>query len=113
MSTQFNKPRFDWEAKITGCQEMEQFKQECTVLFQGSLSEMKDPQRAALIVNWIGRQYIMMLHFMGIMLDKPKTVFDALEGIFRPEANQTLSRFQFRSLKQKQSQTSDVYMSEL
>ena len=50
---------------------------------------------------------------MGITLDKPKTVFDALEGILRPEANQTLSRFKFRSLKQKQSQTCDVYMSEL
>ena len=55
----------------------------------------------------------MTLHSMGIMLDKPKTVFDALEGIFRPEANQTLSRFRFRSLKQKQSQTYNAYMSEL
>ena len=40
-------------------------------------------------------------------------MFDALEGIFRPEANQTLSRFKFRSLKQKQSQSCDAYMSEL
>ena len=29
--------------KNIGCQELEQFKQECTVLFQGPLSEMKDP----------------------------------------------------------------------
>ena len=40
---------------------------------------MKDPQRAGLIVNWIGSQCTMTLHSMGIMLDKPKTVFDALE----------------------------------
>ena len=74
---------------------------------------MKGPQRAGLIVNCIGRQCTMILHSMGITLDKPKTVFHALEGIFRPEANQTLSRLKFRSLKQKQSQTCDAYMSEL
>ena len=69
------------------------------MLFQGPLSEMKDPIWAGWIVNWIGRQCTMTLHSMGIMLDKPKTVFDALEGIFRPEVNQTLIRFKFRSLK--------------
>ena len=33
---------------------------------------------------------------MGITLDKLKTVFDALEGIFRQEENQTLSRFKVK-----------------
>ena len=109
---QFNKPRFDWEAKDR-LSELEQFKQECSVLFQGPLSEMKDAQKAGLIVNWIGRQCIMTLHSMGVELDRPKTVFDSLERIFRPESNQTLSRFKFRGLKQKQSQSCDSYMSEL
>ena len=58
MAMQFNKPRFDWEAKDR-LSELEQFKQECSVLFLGSLSEMKDAQKAGLIVNWIGRQCIM------------------------------------------------------
>ena len=53
MAMQFNKPRFDWEAKDR-LSELEQFKQECSVLFQGPLSEMKDTQKAGLIVNWIG-----------------------------------------------------------
>ena len=57
--------------------------------------------------------YMMTLHSMGVTLDRLKTVFDAIEGIFRPEAKQTLSIFKFRSLKQKQSQTCDAYMSEL
>ena len=109
---QFNKPRFDWEAKDR-LSELEQFKQECSVLFQGPLSEMKDAQKAGVIVNWIGRQCIMTLHSMGVELDRPKTVFDSLERIFRPESNQTLSRFKFRGLKQKQSQSCDSYMSEL
>ena len=64
---------------------------------------MKDPQKAGLIVNWIGRQCTMMLHSMNVNLDKPDTVFDTLENIFRLESNQTLSRFKFRDLKQRQS----------
>ena len=109
---QFNKPRFDWEAKDR-LSELEQFKQEYNVLFQGPLSEMKDPQKAGLIVNWISRQCTMTLHSMSVNLDKPDTVFETLENIFRPESNQTLSRFKFRGLKQCQSQSCDAYMAEL
>ena len=112
MAMQFNKPRFDWEAKDR-LSELEQFKQECSVLFHGPLSEMKDAQKAGLVVNWISRQCVMTLHSMGIELDRPKTVFDSLERIFHPESNQTLSRFKFRGLKQKATQSCDSYMSEL
>ena len=112
MAMQFNKLKFDWEAKDC-LSELEQFKQECSVLFQGPLSEMKDAHKAGLIVNWIGHQCIMTLHSMGVELDRPNTVFDSLERIFRPESNQTLSRFKFRGLKQKQSQSCDSYMFEL
>ena len=93
MSMQFNKPRFDWEVKDQ-LLELKQFKQEF-LLFDGPLSEMKDQQKAGLIINWIGRQCTMMLHSMGTTLDKPSTVFKTLESIFRPESNQTLSRFKF------------------
>ena len=109
---QFNKPRFNWEVKHH-LSELEQFKQECSVLFQGPLSEMIDSQKAGLVVNWIGRQCVMTLHSMGIELDSPRTVFESLEKIFKPESNQTLSRFKFRGLKQKASQTCDSYMSDL
>ena len=77
---QFNKPKFDWEAKDQ-LSELEQFKQECSVLFNRPLSEMKDQQKAGLVVNWIGCQCTMTLHSMGITLDKPKTVFDSLKSI--------------------------------
>ena len=77
---QFNKPRFDWEAEDR-LLESEQFKQECNVLFQGPLSDMKDTQKAGLIVNWISRQCTMMLHSMNISLDKLETVFETLENI--------------------------------
>ena len=112
MAMQFNKPRFDWEVK-DHLSELEQFKQECSVLFQGPLSEMKDAQKAGLVVNWIGRQCIMTLHSMGIELDKSKTVFGSLEKIFHPKSNQTLSHFKFRGLKQKATQNCDSYMIEV
>ena len=85
---QFNKPKFNWEAKDR-LSELDHFKQECSVLFHGPLSDMKDQQKAGLVVSWIGRQCTMMLHSMGTTLDKPSTVFEALENIFRPESNQT------------------------
>ena len=112
MAMQFNKPTFDWDVKDY-LSELEHFKQECSVLFQGPLSGMKDVQKAGLIVNWIGHQCIMTLHSMGVGFDRPKMVFGNLERIFRPKSNQPLSRFKFRGLKQKQSQTCDSYMSEL
>ena len=74
---------------------------------------MKDQQKAGLMVNWIGHQYTMILHSMGIILDKPTAVFDSLESISRPDSNLTLSRFKFSGIKQKQGQTCDSYMSEL
>ena len=91
---QFNKPGFNWEAKDR-LSKLEQFRQECNVLFQDPLSEMKDAKKAGLILNWIGRQCTMTLHSMGIELDRPNTVFKTLEKIFRPDSNQILSRFKF------------------
>ena len=82
LGMQFNKPRFYWDAKDR-LSELEQFRQEYNVLFQGPLSEMQDPQKAGLIVNWIGRQCTMMLQSMNVNLDKPDTVFETLESVFR------------------------------
>ena len=111
MAMQFNKPKFDWEAGTTS--ELEQFKQECSVLFDGPYSEMKDAQKVGLVVNWIGRQCTMMLYSVGIALNRPRTMFESLEKMFRPESNQTLSHFKFRGLKQESGQSCNSYMSEL
>ena len=70
MAMQFNKPKFDWEAR-DHLSELEWFKQECSVLFDGPLSEMKDAQKAGLIINWVGHKCTMMLHSMGTALDRP------------------------------------------
>ena len=43
-------------------------------------------------------------------VDTPSDVYDALEKVFRPESNQTLSQFKFRNMKQSPSQNVDSYM---
>ena len=45
--------------------------------------------------------------------NEPKEVYDALENIFRPESNATISKFQFRSLKQKSDQNVDSFLADL
>ena len=58
---QLVKPRFDWGSrdKLT---EIEQFKVDCRILFDGPLSELKDKQRAGLIVNWLGTEATQILN---------------------------------------------------
>ena len=49
---QLSKPMFDWEShdKLT---ELEQFNADCRILFDDPLSDLKDKQRAGLIVKWL------------------------------------------------------------
>ena len=46
------KPRFEWDChdRLT---ELEHFKENCQILFEGPLSDMKDKPRAGLIINWL------------------------------------------------------------
>ena len=74
---------------------------------------MKEKQRARLIVNWLGREATQILTSVESNVDTSTEVFEALEAIFRPESNQTLSRFKFRNMKQSASQNCDNYMSGL
>ena len=45
--------------------------------------------------------------------NKPREVYNALENIFRPESNATMSKFRFRSLKQKSDQNVDSFLADL
>ena len=81
--------------------------------FDGPLCDLKERQRAGLLVNWLGREATQILASVEVEISTPDEVFQALEKVFRPESNQTLAHFKFRNLKQKSSQTCDSYMSEL
>ena len=106
------KPSFDWGTrdKLT---ELEQFKADCHILFNGPLCDLKDKQRAGLLVNWLGREATQILTSVESDVSTPEEVFGMLEKVFRPESNKTLARFKFRNMKQKASQMCDSYMSEL
>ena len=91
---QLVKSRFDWKScdKLT---EIELFKADCKILFDGPLPDLKDKQRAGLIVNWLGREATQILNSVEPGINSAEEVFEALERMFRPKSNQTLARFKF------------------
>ena len=109
---QLMKPRFEWDAKDK-LTEIDQLKADCKILFDGPLSDLKDKQCAALIVNWLGREATQILNSVEAEINSTEQVFEALERVFRPESNQTLARFKFRKMQQRVAQTCDSYMSEV
>ena len=64
-------------------------------------------------VNWLGSEAGLTLHSLNLTYDEPDTIFNALREVFRPIGNRTMSRFKFKSLKQKQDATVDAYIAEL
>ena len=94
LGLQLVKPSFDWGSrdKLT---EIEQFKADCKILFDGPLSDLKDKQRACLIINWLGREATQILNSVEAEINSTEQVFEALERVFRPKSNQTLARFKF------------------
>ena len=81
---QLVKHSFDWGSrdKLT---EIEQFKANCRILFDGPLSDLKDKQRAGLIINWLGRETTQILTSVESDVNTPDEVFEILEEVFRPE----------------------------
>ena len=92
---QLSKPIFDWEScdKLT---ELEQFKADCKIIFDGPLCDLKERQRAGLLVNWLGREATQILASVEVEISTPDEVFQALEKVFRPESNQTLAHLNFK-----------------
>ena len=91
---QFSRPVFDWDSKDK-LTELGQFKADFHILFSGPLCDLKEKQRAGLLINWLGRQATQILASTEVTIDSPEEVFEALEKVFRPESNQMLSRFKF------------------
>ena len=106
------KPRFEWDFcdRLT---ELEHFKEDCRILFEGPLVDMKDNPKAGLIINCLGRDAFQVLKLMDIEANSPDDVYETLEKVFRLESNQTLARFKLRNKKQGMNQSCDAYMSQL
>ena len=108
----YYKPIFNWDA-LDKLSELDRFKSECEVLFNGPLDESSPNRQAGLVVKWLGSEAGLTLCSLNLTYDKPDTIFDALRDVFRLIGNRTMSRFKFKSLKQKQGATVDAYMAEL
>ena len=77
---QLSKPISEWESwdKLT---ELEQFKADCRILFDGPLSDLKDKQRGGLLVNWLGWQATQIFACVDVEINNTNEVFKALERI--------------------------------
>ena len=100
----YYKPKFNWDA-INKLSELDCFKAECEVLFNGPLDESPSNRQAGLVVNWLGSEAGLTLRSLNLNYDAPETIFTALCEVFRPIGNRTMSWFKFKSLKQKQGST--------
>ena len=92
---------------------LDRFKAECDVLFNGPLDESPLNRQAGLVVNWLGSKVGLTLRSLNLEYHRPQMIFTALREVFRPIGNCTMSRFKFKSLKQKQGLTVNAYMAEL
>ena len=108
----YYKPKFNWDA-LDKLSELDRFKSKYEVLFNGPLDESPPNRQAGLVVKWLGSEAGLTLCSLNLIYDEPDIIFNALREAFRPIGNRTMSRFKFKSLKQKQGATVDAYMAEL
>ena len=83
------KPKFNWNA-LDKLSELDRFKSECKVLFNGPLDESPPNRQAGLVVNQLGSEAGLTLRSLNLMYDEPDTIFDALRDVFRPIGNRIM-----------------------
>ena len=74
---------------------------------------MENNGKISIVLNWLGRQPTMIIKSQGITSRTPKKIYDTLGRIFRPKSNDTIAKFRFHSMKQKQGQSVDAYLTNL
>ena len=86
----YYKPKFNWDA-IDKLSELDHFKSESEVLFNGPLDESPPNRQAGLVVNWLGSEAGLTLRSLNLTYDELNTIFDALREVFRSIGNRTMS----------------------
>ena len=79
----YYKPKFNWDA-LDNLSELDRFKSECEVLFNGPLDESPPNRQAGLVVNWLGSEAGLILRSLNLMYVELNTIVDALREVFRP-----------------------------
>ena len=88
----YYKPKFNWDA-LDKLSELDRFKSECEVLFDGPLDDSPPNRQVGLVVNWLGSETGLTLRSMNLIYDQQETIFTTLHDVFRPIGNRTMSRF--------------------
>ena len=77
----YYKPKFNWDA-LDKLSELDRFKSEFEVLFNGPLDESPPNRQAGLGVNWLGSEASLTLQSLNLLYDEPNTIFDTLREVF-------------------------------
>ena len=67
----------------------------------------------SIVLNWLGRQTMQIIKSQSITPRRPKETYDVLQKISRLQSNDTIAKFRFCSMKQKQGQSVDAYLTNL
>ena len=59
---------------MTSSQKFYNLKTDCKILFDGPLSDLKDKQKAGLIVNWLGREATHILTSVDVEINSTDEV---------------------------------------
>ena len=100
---QINRQKFNWNIKEK-LVELENFKTNMTILFDGPYNKMENNEKMSIVLNWLGMQATQIIKSQGIIPRTLEEICDTSEKIFRPESNDMIAKFRFHSMKQKQGQ---------
>ena len=106
---QIKRPKFNWDTKEK-LVELENFKTDVTIILMVHTIKMENNEKTSIVLNWLGRQAPQIIKSQGITPRTPKEIY---EKTLRPESNDTMAKFRFQSMKQKQSQSVDAYLTDL
>ena len=73
---------------------------------------MENNEKISIVLNWLGKQATHIIKSQGIIPRTPKEIYDSFEKIFRPKSNDTVAKFRFHSMTQKQRQSVDAYLTD-
>ena len=65
----YYKPKFNWDT-LDKLSELDRFKAECEVLFNGPLDESPPDRQAGLVVNWLGSKAGLTLRSLNLTYDE-------------------------------------------
>ena len=93
--------------------ELETFKTDVTILFDGPYHKVENNEKMSIVLNWLGRQATQINKSQDVTPKTSKEIYDTLQKKFRPESNDMIAKFIFCSIKQKQGQSVDTCLTDL